>query len=415
MRMRRLLPPAATVVLLGCLWYAGTAGRAFGGAMPPQAAASQPAAQVALPNRQGSLKFGVLGDFGNGTKAQYELGTQMGKLHERFPFELVITVGDNLYGARSRRTSATKFEEPYKALLDAGVKFYASLGNHDQRELQRAYKLFNMDGKLYYSFKAPKQDVRFFALDSTYMDPVQAAWVRRSWPSSREAWKIPYFHHPLYSSGGTARLDADNLRTVLRADLRESTASASCFAGHDHFYERTKPQKGIVHFVDRLGRAAAEGQHRPADRPHRAGLRYRPGVPRGRDRRRRALLQRHLADGSDSRLRRHPAAETGVASFSRSLARFGRSRPHSSQSASNTACTFLAIRESVTIMPTSRRPSSSSLRRLWLPMNAAVPSRMMARTCSRMSASLRHSTPGHALLDLADDPDLDAGARCGPG
>ena len=45
---------------------------------------------------------------------------------------------------------------PYKPLLDAGVKFYASLGNHDARE-QARYKLFNMDGKTYYTFKAPQR------------------------------------------------------------------------------------------------------------------------------------------------------------------------------------------------------------------------------------------------------------------
>ena len=67
---------------------------------------------------------------------------------------------------------------PYKPLLDAGVKFYASLGNHDDREEQRYYKLFNMDGKLYYTFKAPKQNVRFFALESTYPDPEQSRVAR---------------------------------------------------------------------------------------------------------------------------------------------------------------------------------------------------------------------------------------------
>ena len=46
-------------------------------------------------------------------------------------------------------------------LYSAGVTFYASLGNHDART-QRDYKLFNMGGKLYYSFKAPKEPVRFF-------------------------------------------------------------------------------------------------------------------------------------------------------------------------------------------------------------------------------------------------------------
>ena len=69
-----------------------------------------------------------------------------------------------------------KFERPYKPLLDAGVKFYASLGNHDARE-QRYYKLFNMDGKLYYTFN-PKANVRFFVLDSRSLDPEQLVWLR---------------------------------------------------------------------------------------------------------------------------------------------------------------------------------------------------------------------------------------------
>ena len=58
--------------------------------------------------------------------------------------------------------------------------------------------------------------------------------------------------------------------------------------------------------------------------------------------------------------------------------------------------------------PISRRPSSSSLRRLWLPMKAAVPSRMIARTCSRRSGSLRASMPVGALSELAEHADLDA-------
>ena len=57
----------------------------------------------------------------------------MAKLRERFPFELVITVGDNIYGGDRPQDMQKKFELPYKALLDGGVKFYASLGNHDDR------------------------------------------------------------------------------------------------------------------------------------------------------------------------------------------------------------------------------------------------------------------------------------------
>ena len=135
---------------------------------------------------------------------------------------------------------------PYKPLLDAGVKFYASLGNHDARE-QRYYKLFNMDGKLYYTFKAPKQSVRFFALESTYLDPEQIAWLEKELKDSNEDWKIPFFHHPLYSSGDRHGSDT-RLREVLEPLFVKYSVSV-VLTGHDHFYERIKPQKGIVYFV----------------------------------------------------------------------------------------------------------------------------------------------------------------------
>ena len=111
-------------------------------------AQSQPGA-VALPNKQGTFKFAVLGDFGTGSDEQYELAREMSNVHSRFKYELVILVGDNLYGSERPQDFKKKFEQPYKPLLDAGVKFYASLGNHDARE-QRFYQPFNMGGKLYY-------------------------------------------------------------------------------------------------------------------------------------------------------------------------------------------------------------------------------------------------------------------------
>jgi diadenosine tetraphosphatase ApaH/serine/threonine PP2A family protein phosphatase len=230
-----------------------------------QAPAAQVPARVELPNREGSLKFAVLGDFGTGGREQYELGTQMAKVRERFPFELVITVGDNLYGSQRPKDFEKKFELPYKGLLDAKVKFYASLGNHDEREGQRYYKLFNMDGKLYYTFKAPKQSVRFFALDSTYADPAQSAWLEKELQGSREEWNIPYFHHPLYSSG-QRHGSTPTLRAVWEPMFVKYGVSV-VFAGHDHFYERTTPQKDIVHFVTGSG-----GQLRKGNINRRSGF-----------------------------------------------------------------------------------------------------------------------------------------------
>ncbi len=210
-------------------------------------AADQQAAEpaVALPNKAGSFKFAVLGDFGTGSRMQYELADQMAKLHSTFKYEIVTLVGDNLYGGERPQDFVRKFERPYKPLLDAGVKFYASLGNHDARE-QRYYKLFNMDGKLYYSF-SPHADVRFFMLESTYPEPEQIKWLEEELKASSSKWKIPVFHHPLYSSGDRHGSDL-RLREVLEPLFLKYNVSV-VLTGHDHFYERVKPQKGIVYFV----------------------------------------------------------------------------------------------------------------------------------------------------------------------
>jgi 3',5'-cyclic AMP phosphodiesterase CpdA len=259
---------AAWLIAIGIA--AGGMAAATGPAVPvADAAQAKPAAEaVPLPNAEGSLKFGVLGDFGTGDRDQYQLADQMAKLRARFPFELVVTVGDNLYGGNGPRDFARKFEVPYKALLDADVKFYASLGNHDSRQ-QTKYAPFNMNGQQYYTFKAPHQDVRFFALDSGYLDPAQLAWIEKELQSSNEDWKIPYFHHPLYSSAD--RHGSDLARRKILEPLFIKYGVSVVLAGHDHVYERTKPQHGIVHFVTGSGGKLRRGNLDPKSTVTAAG------------------------------------------------------------------------------------------------------------------------------------------------
>jgi 3',5'-cyclic AMP phosphodiesterase CpdA len=219
----------------------------------PQAGA---APAVTLPNQSGSLKFTVLGDFGTGKPPEYELATEMAKIYESFKFQIVVLVGDNLYGSERPQDFTLKFEAPYKSLLDAGVKFYASLGNHDART-QKDYKPFNMGGKLYYSFKAPKEKVRFFMLDSTYPVPEQIDWLEQELKASSDDWKIAVFHHPPYSSGGRHGSDLQ-LRATLEPLFIKYNVSV-VLNGHDHFYERIKPQHGITYFVTGSGGQLADG------------------------------------------------------------------------------------------------------------------------------------------------------------
>ena len=156
--------------------------------------------QVTLPMKEGSTRFAVIGDSGTGGGAQKKVAEQIARVHKIFPFEFTLMMGDNLYGGDGASDYRRKFEEPYKPLLDAGVKFYASLGNHDD-PAQRFYKPFNMNGERYYSFKPEKSSVRFFALDSNYMSKEQLDWLEKELSGSGSDWKIAFFHHPLYSSG----------------------------------------------------------------------------------------------------------------------------------------------------------------------------------------------------------------------
>jgi len=211
---------------------------------------------LTMPNKAGSLKFGVLGDFGTGEPEQYQMAAQMARVYQSFKLELMILVGDNLYGSERPQDFRLKFETPYKPLLDGGVVFKASLGNHDARE-QRSYKPFNMNGELYYSFKAPAQSVRFFALESTYMEPQQLVWFEKELKGSNEDWKIAFFHHPLYSSAGRHGSDLQ-LRNRLEPLLVSYNVSVA-FTGHDHVYERVKPQKDITYFVTGSGGKLAPG------------------------------------------------------------------------------------------------------------------------------------------------------------
>jgi predicted phosphodiesterase len=218
------------------------------------------AQDLALPLKPDSVRFAVIGDMGTGEKPQYEVAEQMIAYRQKFPFEFVMMLGDDLYGGHDPIDYQNKFELPYKTLLDAGVKFYAVLGNHDTPN-ERFYKSFNMNGQQYYTYK--KSNVRFFALDSNYMKPQQLAWLEKELQNSGSDWKICYFHHPLYSSGAFHG-SATELRLLLEP-LFVKYGVQVVFAGHEHVYERVKPQNGIYYFTEGASGSLRKGNLRKTD------------------------------------------------------------------------------------------------------------------------------------------------------
>jgi predicted phosphodiesterase len=201
------------------------------------------AQQPVLPLKADSVRFAVLGDTGTGDSSQRAVAQQLVRARERFPFAFALMLGDNLYGSERPQDYGRKFEVPYKALIDAKVEFHAALGNHDDPN-QRFYKLFNLGGERYRTFR--KANVRFFVLDSNYLDPTQVKWLEKELQASGSDWKIPYFHHPMYTS--SSRGPVIELRTTLEP-LFVKYGVDLVLSGHEHTYERTKPQQGVHYFI----------------------------------------------------------------------------------------------------------------------------------------------------------------------
>ena len=216
--------------------------------------AGLPPGWLGLPSRPDSVKFAVIGDSGRGWKPQHEVAQQMRAYRDQFPFAFVLMAGDNIYeGPATPEDYRAKFEEPYAALLEDDVRFYAVLGNHDDPN-QRNYQPFNMHGHRYYTFTPPANllaglvtAVRIFAVDSTNLDDAQVAWLAEQLSKSKARWKIVVLHHPLYTSGRYG-VQARLFRWQLESLLVEHGADV-VFSGHEHIYQRSRLQRGIQYFI----------------------------------------------------------------------------------------------------------------------------------------------------------------------
>jgi 3',5'-cyclic AMP phosphodiesterase CpdA len=95
------------------------------------------------------------------------------------------------------------------------------------------------------------------------MDRKQLDWLDAALKDSREDWKIAYFHHPLYSNASRHGSSVD-LRLLLEPIFLKYGVQV-VFSGHDHVYERLKPQKGIYYFVSGAAGQLRKGNMDPSD------------------------------------------------------------------------------------------------------------------------------------------------------
>ncbi|HMD35241.1 MAG TPA: metallophosphoesterase [Vicinamibacterales bacterium] len=224
----------------------------------PSAAADGSEPLFALPEIAGSTTFALIGDSGSGDAAQTAVANAMVRYFttaRRFTF--VLMLGDNLYD----NDYQGEFSVPYQGLLERGVLFYATLGNHD-REIEQHYKPFHMTDRLYFAFT--EGNARFVVLNSNHpRDDAQLAWIDTAFGYTGSKWRITFFHHPLYSSGEHARQSRESIRPALEPALLRNRVDV-VFTGHDHLYERIAPQQGIRYFVSGGGGRSLYDFHQSA-------------------------------------------------------------------------------------------------------------------------------------------------------
>ncbi len=225
---------------------------------------------------QDVVRFAVIGDSGTGEPPQHAVAHRMEEVYKERGFDFVLMLGDNIYENGETQHFDSKFKKVYKKLMDDGVRFHASLGNHDRRN-SKGIDQVNDDAFGYVGRKAEYQLieghrgdggslVRFMALNSAaWIDGLKNASLRQDLRTRRDRldrwletsglydWNILYMHHPPYSyvrrflfiklGHGSA--------TDLRRELEPKITGKVdvVFAGHDHFYQRIHPQEGVHYFV----------------------------------------------------------------------------------------------------------------------------------------------------------------------
>jgi predicted phosphodiesterase len=267
--MRRMTLLIALLVALGL----PGGGLAQDGPAAPKTEAkvekTEPKKDEAKKDDEPSLRFAVVGDTGTGDRWQILVAKQMLAEHDRSPYPFVVMLGDNIYGGTFRRIKEV-FEYPYEKLLDRGVKFYATLGNHDQKSFkdQVGYDKFNMGGQAYYKF-APADDlVEFFTINSSPIveknDTSQFEWLDKALDASKARWKIVFFHHPPFSPG---KRHGDNPILVERVvPILKKNKVRIVMTGHEHFFAKMRTVDGIDYLISGSGGKIHRGGLQPDER-----------------------------------------------------------------------------------------------------------------------------------------------------
>jgi hypothetical protein len=190
------------------------------------------------------IRFLAFGDSGGGGADQYALAEQM----QSFPYGLIVHTGDIAYDKGTLQQFEDNVFGVYQDLLRS-IPFWPIAGNHEYETANAAayrdvFALPGDSGEQWYSFDWGR--IHFSALDTERDFATQVAWLDRDLEANKLPWKIVFLHRPPYSSGHHG---SDVTLRNLLAPIVEKHGVHLVLAGHDHHYERMKPQGGVNYVV----------------------------------------------------------------------------------------------------------------------------------------------------------------------
>jgi tartrate-resistant acid phosphatase type 5 len=217
------------------------------------------------------LIFFVVGDYGNGSKVEWEVAKAMFAEFQRRaasgnPPRFLLTTGDNIYGDLSTfifgvRNTGTedsdwgpKFFAPYEQLIQH-IPVYPTLGNHDGNETENRRDLPVYLDNFFFPGDRPARYYQFsyggladfFGLDSTlntesgapspaYLaNGAEFQWMQAALTRSTAPWKIPYYHHPVFNAGPRHVGSYRALQHWMR--LFQAVGVKVVFNGHEHNFQ----------------------------------------------------------------------------------------------------------------------------------------------------------------------------------
>jgi 3',5'-cyclic AMP phosphodiesterase CpdA len=215
----------------------------------------------------GALGFVVIGDFGSGAEAEYDVAGAIRAWSEDHPVDALVTTGDNIYENGHPERFDQAWRRPYGWLDDQGVEVVASLGNHDVRTY-RGQPVMQLLGMPWFWYSHRLGPVEFVVLDGTRPDDQnQLRFMQAALRESQAAWQVVVVHHPPYSCGDEHG-SSEAVQELVPAMATNGTDLV--LSGHDHTYQRFPEIRGITfvvsggggHYLDDLGRCP-EGTPQP--------------------------------------------------------------------------------------------------------------------------------------------------------